>query len=130
MYIMQSAPGFEHYGYVAKAFQEDNMYAFFARSEEAKITRREAEDPTIAKDDVTKTKPDGTLNFFDEEIIQDLEETPDEEADASQLLTWHHRLNHLSFERIKALSMDGTLPKHLHKMRTPVCTACIYGKMT
>lgn len=62
---------------------------------------------------------------------------PDEDDDAvtyatpqAELLSWHYRLGHLSFERIRKLSQRGDLPGHLAKAKTPRCAACMFGKAT
>ena len=47
-----------------------------------------------------------------------------------ELLRWHYRLGHLSFERILQLACSGQLPKRLLTCKKPFCTACQYGKMT
>ena len=62
---------------------------------------------------------------------------PDEDDDAvtyatpqAELLSWHYRLGHLSFERIRKLSQRGDLPGHLAQAKTPRCAACMFGKAT
>ena len=47
-----------------------------------------------------------------------------------ELLRWHYRLGHLSFERIRQLARSGQLPKRLLTCKKPFCTACQYGKLT
>ena len=47
-----------------------------------------------------------------------------------ELLRWHYRLGHLSFERIRQLARSGQLPKCLLTCMKPFCTACQYGKLT
>ena len=47
-----------------------------------------------------------------------------------ELLRWHYRLGHLSFDRIKQLASTGQLPKRLLSCKKPFCAACQYGKMT
>ena len=47
-----------------------------------------------------------------------------------ELLRWHYRLVHLSFDRIKQLASAGQLPKRLLSCKKPFCAACQYGKMT
>ena len=47
-----------------------------------------------------------------------------------ELLRWHYRLGHLSFDRIKQLASMGQLPKRLLSSKKPFCAACQYGKMT
>ena len=47
-----------------------------------------------------------------------------------ELIQWHYRLGHLSFDRIKQLASTGQLPKPLLSCKRPFCSACQYGKMT
>ena len=47
-----------------------------------------------------------------------------------ELIRWHYRLGHLSFEHILQLTRSGQLPKRLLTCKKPFCTACQYGKMT
>ena len=47
-----------------------------------------------------------------------------------ELLRWHFRLGHLSFDRVKQLARMGQLPKRLLTCKTPFCAACQYGKLT
>ena len=47
-----------------------------------------------------------------------------------ELLRWHYRLGHLSFDRLKQLASTGQLPKRLLSCKKPFCAACQYGKMT
>ena len=47
-----------------------------------------------------------------------------------ELLCWHYRLGHLSFERIRQLARLGQLPKRLLTCKKPFYTACQYGKLT
>jgi hypothetical protein len=46
----------------------------------------------------------------------------------ADLLAWHYRLGHLSFDRIYKLAERGDLPGHLKKAKQPKCAACMYGK--
>jgi hypothetical protein len=48
----------------------------------------------------------------------------------AELLSWHYRLGHLSFERIKKLAQRGDLPAYLKDARTPRCASCMFGKAT
>jgi GAG-pre-integrase domain len=45
-------------------------------------------------------------------------------------LLWHYRLGHLPFSAINRMSKKGELPKKLCNSPDPMCTACIYGRMT
>eukprot|EP00957_Ditylum_brightwellii_P171214 13033889-Ditylum_brightwellii.AAC.1 len=60
-----------------------------------------------------------------------LEAIPEEENerlaavnDQAELLRWHYHLSHLSFCKIRLLSLVGILPRCLAKIRPPKCTGC------
>lgn len=59
-------------------------------------------------------------------IVDD--EPTSEMTPAAQLLAWHYRLGHASFDKIKAMAKRGDLPTSLLKARRPICAACMYGK--
>ncbi|KAL7565945.1 hypothetical protein ACA910_008403 [Epithemia clementina (nom. ined.)] len=46
-----------------------------------------------------------------------------------ELLRWHYRLGHMSFERLRHMVKLGLLPKRLLQSNLPLCSACQYGKM-
>ena len=46
------------------------------------------------------------------------------------LIAWHYRLGHLSFERIKKLAERDDLPTYLMPAKTPRCSSCMYRKVT
>jgi hypothetical protein len=48
----------------------------------------------------------------------------------AELLAWHYRLGHTSFEKIKQMAGRGDLPRNLATCKTPKCAACLYGKAT
>ena len=48
----------------------------------------------------------------------------------AELLRWHYRLGHLSFNKLKVLCMLGILPRKLANVQPPKCASCIYGAMT
>ncbi len=50
--------------------------------------------------------------------------------DQSELMRWHHRLDHLSFSKLKKLTIIGEIPKQLAKVKPPVCAGCIFGATT
>eukprot|EP00957_Ditylum_brightwellii_P153053 11650525-Ditylum_brightwellii.AAC.1 len=60
-----------------------------------------------------------------------LEAIPEEENeilaavnDQAELPRWHYRPGHLSFHKIRLLSLVGILPRCLAKIRPPKCTGC------
>jgi hypothetical protein len=48
----------------------------------------------------------------------------------AKLLRVHHALNHLPFSKIKMLAREGKIPRKLHDVAPPMCSACAYGKAT
>jgi hypothetical protein len=62
-------------------------------------------------------------------IIED-EEDHQKSNHASEFLQWHHRLGHISPKKIKEMSKQGILPSYLQNCNVPICTSCVYGKMT
>ena len=59
---------------------------------------------------------------------------PDEEDKlpnlAAELLKVHHRFNHIGFAKLQTMAKCGVIPKRLANCDKPVCSACLYGKMT
>ena len=56
-------------------------------------------------------------------------ERPLSDAQA-ELLRWHYRLGHASFDKLRLMASEGTIPKRLQHCPVPQCPACTYGKMT
>ena len=50
--------------------------------------------------------------------------------DQAELMRWHHRLGHLPFPQLRALSERGEIPKRLIKVKPPFCAGCAFGGMT
>jgi hypothetical protein len=50
--------------------------------------------------------------------------------DQAELMQWHYRLGHLSFQKLKQLALTGEIPKKLSKLKPPKCTGCLFGAMT
>jgi hypothetical protein len=48
----------------------------------------------------------------------------------TEMLTWHYRLGHLSFRRIKRMAELGILPRKLAQVNPPKCDGCLFGAMT
>jgi hypothetical protein len=55
--------------------------------------------------------------------------SPHDDA-SNALLKWYIRLGHLSMRRIQSLASNGKLPGTLARCKVPLCTGCLYGKMT
>ena len=50
-------------------------------------------------------------------------------TDRGELIRWHHRLGHMSFDKLTALAKAHVIPSRLASVKKPQCVACIYGKM-
>ncbi len=48
----------------------------------------------------------------------------------TKLMHWHYRLGHLPFAKLKQLALNGEIPKKLAKVKSPMCTGCLFGAMT
>jgi hypothetical protein len=62
--------------------------------------------------------------------IDDMIKSVDEGMSKQQreLLTHHYRLKHLPFTAMKRLAKKGVIPKHLAKVKDPLCPSCLMGK--
>ncbi len=48
----------------------------------------------------------------------------------AKLMRWHYRIGHLAFSNPKQLALNGEIPRHLAKVKPPVCAGCLFGAMT
>eukprot|EP00957_Ditylum_brightwellii_P036990 2800968-Ditylum_brightwellii.AAC.1 len=48
----------------------------------------------------------------------------------AKLLKWHYCLGHLSFRKIKTMTVRGLIPRRLMIVTHPKCTACTIRVMT
>ncbi len=51
----------------------------------------------------------------------------DEQA---ELMRWQYHLGHLTFPKLKQLTLNGEIPKKLAKVLPPKCAGCLFGTMT
>jgi len=79
----------------------------------------------IASTDFNLNGP-GDYKANEDEYEED-QATPNASA---EFLQWHHRLGHLSPNKIRIMAKNGVLPKRLSKCAVPMCTSCLYGKAT
>ena len=83
-----------------------------------------------------KTKEENITDFFSamphEPIhrIEDDEETITAISPQAELLRWHCRLGHHSFNRLRLLAFLGVTPRRLAKVKLPKCAGCLCGSMT
>jgi hypothetical protein len=45
-------------------------------------------------------------------------------------MRWHYWLGHLTFPKLKQLTLNGEIPKKLAKIILPKCAGCLFGAMT
>jgi hypothetical protein len=50
--------------------------------------------------------------------------------DQAELMQWHYRLGHLSFQELKQLILNGKIPKKLSKLKPPKWGGCLFDTMT
>jgi hypothetical protein len=48
----------------------------------------------------------------------------------AKLMQWHYHLSHLTFPKLKQLTLNGKIPKKLAKVLPPKCAGCLFGAMT
>ena len=70
----------------------------------------------------------GTVPEKAPNVIEDEEDRMTDNK-AADFLRWHHKYNHLSFEKLKIMAKQGVIPSRLANCPTPVCTACSYAKI-
>ena len=62
-------------------------------------------------------------------VIED-EEDRQTNNHSAEFLQWHHRLGHVSPKKIRLMAQHGILPSYLYHCPIPVCSSCMFGKMT
>jgi hypothetical protein len=50
--------------------------------------------------------------------------------DEAELLQYHYRYAHASFDKLQTMAKQRIIPRKLANCRQPVCAACMYGKAT
>jgi hypothetical protein len=51
-------------------------------------------------------------------------------ADQAELMRWHYRLGHLTFDKLKQLALNGKIPKKLAHIKPPKCAGYLFGVTT
>jgi hypothetical protein len=59
-----------------------------------------------------------------------IDEEDRQPSDLAELLMLHHQYGHISFAKLQEMAKQGIIPRRLSKCRVPVCSACLYSKMT
>ena len=94
----------------------------------------------VTDDDTDQESDDGAtittsntsrIDFGETDVVQPDGYPEKPISDAQQeLLRWHLRLGHASFDKLRIMASEGAIPKRLRDCPVPVCPACVYGKMT
>jgi hypothetical protein len=74
-----------------------------------------------------------SIDFHDDFVDSNDVATFPEKAlndDEAELMRWHLRLGHASFDKLKVMASKGDIPKRLVNCKVPKCAGCLYGKMT
>jgi hypothetical protein len=50
--------------------------------------------------------------------------------DQAELMQWHCCLGHLSFQKLRQITLNGEIPKKLSKLKPPKCADCLFGAMS
>ena len=82
-----------------------------------------------SKTNTTNSSYDFTNDLLTTHVIHDEEERQTTNH-AAEFLQWHHRLGHISPKKMRLMAKEGILPKHLYKCKIPICSSCMFGKMT
>ena len=93
------------------------------------------DDATIQTSNRAMDKAESTTTFDFKDDFMDSNDasTFPEKAlsdDEAELMRWHLRLGHTSFDKLKVMAINGDIPKRLANCKVPKCAGCLYGKMT
>jgi hypothetical protein len=93
-----------------------------AHNKERRRSNEENRSDLIRKAPGFKVRPEAIIDKYLERLsCQDPQ---------TEILRWHCRLGHLSFQRIKGMAELGILPKKLAQVTPPKCTVSLFGSMT
>ena len=67
------------------------------------------------------------LTSFDIDDHQESLESPNKNT---ELMRYHYRLGHLSFQKLRLLAILGEIPRALADVTPPKCAGCLFGAMT
>jgi hypothetical protein len=107
-------------------------------SDEESMNDEEKQDDDEDEDVLTRTRAPIT-RFSLLPITDGVDEAPalikDEEerqtsSMAAGVLHYHFNYNHASIKKLWILAKHGVVPRRLAKCPNPVCSACMYGKVT
>ena len=73
------------------------------------------------------------IDFHDDNVDSNENSNFPERAlsdDEAELMRWHLRLGHTSFDKLRVMANNSDIPKRLAGCKIPKCAGCLYGKMT
>jgi hypothetical protein len=109
------------------------------------VTQHEETSPVPLQDDLPLNQATTNEQTREEEVVDFSTEAPnistphvieDDEGrlvaktPSAELLRWHYRLGHLSFNKLRLLALLKILPSNLATVKPPKCSGCIFGSMT
>jgi hypothetical protein len=87
--------------------------------------------PLPQQQEPSKVTQQGPLTFNPSPPTEEVEDVQLLAADKqAELMRWHYRLGHLTFQKLKQLALNGKIPKELTKVLPPKCAGCLFGVMT
>jgi hypothetical protein len=127
---------------VATSEQTPNDYGILAYRAMTRLDKtkeiKEYEDLPVPLEPEEEMREGALKGDFSKNMFQDTRNETDPMDDTyldskrlqDLMLIYHYKFGHISMERIKRMATLGYLPKQLASCEIPICTACVYGKMT
>ncbi len=83
------------------------------------------------QEEPSKVTQPGPLTFFPSPLTKEAEDVQLLAANKqAELMQWNYRLGHLTFPKLKQLTLNGEIPKKLAKVLPPKCAGCLFNAMT
>lgn len=152
---IRTAPGFESYNAFCEQIDQHDDYDTLCYdaalvSDTDNINEEGDDDESINENDTyLRTTPlrtdysidnnrtvDGTQypqhTTNDEKLVSVVEDEEERQTtnQSAEFLKWHHRLGHISPKKIRMMAKQGILPSYLASCHVPICSSCLFGKMT
>jgi len=80
--------------------------------------------------DIDNSSGSPTSSFVQTSIDEDHAESLESPDRAAELMRYHYRLGHLSFQKLQLLARIGEIPRALADIKPPACSGCLFGAMT
>ena len=140
--ILHSSAGYDNYAAFAQCIDEEDIVCFDANlipDDDDESSDHNFLKPMLKKDVSTTTPTESNappgdspilIDFHDHELELPSTDAPVLDKAEHELLFWHYRLGHESFDRLQQLAKLNYIPPRLANCRKPQCAACHYGKAT